>query len=592
MLRPSLPDSASVDILAPMTPRLRSWLELVAIAAVFVTLVIAVDPRGDFPLNDDWDFAKAAWAFAETGEFQFTGYTAASIRLQVLWGALWTRLFGQSYEVLRASTLFLAFATLVVLWGLLLRLGVPRGTRLLGVGALLAHPIWFWSAFTYMTQVPAIFMTLIALGAWTVALRRDDVNASVVGALASIGSYFIRQTGVVNSVAALTLFLFYRDRISRRWRLHAAISAAPLVLFAILFVTTDVLGGSGGEFRRHYKFLFEETLSALGYAGVLFNYTLFNWIDAGLFYLPLSALAAGVLVRTSSWKRMMLAAAAVVFLARAIYLIALGLPMPFYSKLLRSDVFATNVFVNFGLGPRTLSDTWGMGASYPFGISHGWRVALTLTAALAGAAALAWCLSALRARDAEGASGSLIPRYLAIHLIVANCAIAASYFYTDRYGMDAHWPLVILFAITLPAGSRSHWAAAFILVLLLVFSAASVNEYLSWNRARWKAIAWLEARGAAPAEIDAGVEYRMQTIARVGEPPIYDRVRNPRYRVTFNPVPSYRPVHRFPFDRPLGLPQGQILVSVREDLPESEGPTAPRDGPGQLDSATSATGST
>src|SRR4051795_1810740 len=97
------------------------------LVAIFAVAMALVDPRGDFPLDDDWDFALATWAFARTGHFQFTPFTATSLHLQVLWGALWTRLFGESFNVLRASTLLLAAATILLFHALLRRLPLSRG---------------------------------------------------------------------------------------------------------------------------------------------------------------------------------------------------------------------------------------------------------------------------------------------------------------------------------------------------------------------------------------------------------------------------------------------------------------------------------
>src|SRR3954467_1857124 len=104
-------------------------IEPVAIVALWAAAIAFANPRGNFPIDDDWDFALAAWHFAKTGHFQFTAFTAVSLRAQVLWGALWTRVFGESFDVLRMSTLVLAAATLLIVHRTLLRSGVPRFGR-------------------------------------------------------------------------------------------------------------------------------------------------------------------------------------------------------------------------------------------------------------------------------------------------------------------------------------------------------------------------------------------------------------------------------------------------------------------------------
>jgi hypothetical protein len=72
------------------------------------------------------------------GQFAFTKFTAVSLRAQVIWGALWTRMFGESFEVLRASTLFPAVVAIVVVHRILLRAGAPGWGRVVGTLTMLA----------------------------------------------------------------------------------------------------------------------------------------------------------------------------------------------------------------------------------------------------------------------------------------------------------------------------------------------------------------------------------------------------------------------------------------------------------------------
>src|SRR6202022_3898062 len=97
--------------LVKLSPRVRDLLEVALLLGVWAMTIAIIRPVGDFPLHDDWDFAIATWRFARTGQFHFTQFTAVSLRAQVLWGALWTHFFGESFEVLRASTLTLSAAT-------------------------------------------------------------------------------------------------------------------------------------------------------------------------------------------------------------------------------------------------------------------------------------------------------------------------------------------------------------------------------------------------------------------------------------------------------------------------------------------------
>src|SRR5512141_664103 len=107
----------------------RDLVDLGLIVALWAAAIALIQPRGNFPLNDDWDFALATWDFARTGTFHFTNFTAVSLRAQVIWGALWTRALGESFELLRASTLVLAALLIAIIFFVLRRAGASRALR-------------------------------------------------------------------------------------------------------------------------------------------------------------------------------------------------------------------------------------------------------------------------------------------------------------------------------------------------------------------------------------------------------------------------------------------------------------------------------
>src|SRR5437588_2341243 len=187
--------------------------EPLAIVAIFAAAIAFINPRGNFPLNDDWDFALATWRFAKSGQFQFTAFTAVSLRAQVLWGALWTRIFGESFNVLRMSTIVLAAATLAIVHRTLWRAGVPRFGRVVASLALGFHPIFLWSSCTFMTEVPFAFASSVALYAFIRAFEDDDGSAWIVAACAAtMTACFVRQTGITLLAAPLLMALFKRRK--------------------------------------------------------------------------------------------------------------------------------------------------------------------------------------------------------------------------------------------------------------------------------------------------------------------------------------------------------------------------------------------
>jgi len=179
----------------------RGLIEPVICVVMLLGVIAFIGIRGEFPLNDDWNFALTTWRFADTGELVYSRFTAMTLKLQVLWGALWTLALGKSHEVLRCSSLALWIPSVLIVNRWLARLGVETGSRLLATAAFAFPPIVLWSSFTFMTQIPFLFCSVVALFAFQRALDDDDVRWGVAGAVAIVGAYFIRQTGVALAIA-------------------------------------------------------------------------------------------------------------------------------------------------------------------------------------------------------------------------------------------------------------------------------------------------------------------------------------------------------------------------------------------------------
>ena len=484
------------------------WLLL----AIFAVALVLVDPRGDFPLDDDWDFALATWAFAKSGHFQFTPFTAASLYLQVAWGALWTLLFGESFNVLRASTLALAAATIVVFHALLRRLPLTRGERFLAAAALIFHPIFFWSSATYMTHIPFLFLSVVAMAAFLRGIEESSAPWIALGALAVAASIFVRQTGVVSAVAPLVILLM------RREKKLATIAAAPLLVFALAF-----------PLLRHGEFGYHSLATRGAAAEVAANagkYLFDDFSSAAIFVIPLVALAAG---RIRRWW--LAGAIAAVFVLRALLFIGVGFAIPKWNPLLTSEQLFGNVFVNLGLGPPTLFDTQILGYPLPLHLGDPARFALTMIAAVAGGVVVALLIENWK-------------QLAVIQIAAATLLHSFSAVWFDRYTLDAAWPLA--FVLPLIARGSRKWVAVALLVGVALFDVWAVRDYFRWNRARDAAWRGLIARGVPAEAINGGVE--LNAMARLrGKPFPRERprwvIRND-YVLSFRPLPSYEVVER------------------------------------------------
>jgi hypothetical protein len=535
-------------------------IESALAAVVFALLVAVVNPAGNFPALDDWDFAYATWRFAETGSYQFSAFTAVSLRLQVIWGALWTLAFGKSFDVLRLSTLFLAFFSVVTLLAILRRLRCPRVVRALTAVAFIANPLFFWSAFTYMTEVPFVCMSILAMYFHLRALKEERLIWMIAAAVAVTGSFFIRQTGIINAAPILIVLLLRRHE-RPRWKALAMASVIPVAIFSGTYLfRPEWLSGSTSEFATHAKMWSESTFRLPQMLRVALDYTVFNFQHGAVFLAPLAFLLLPGSLQIARRSRVAMGGLAVIlvlFLFRASELVSLGYTLPYRA----TDAFCCNLFGgyivhNLGVGPPTMPDVWKLGYPFPYEAPIVVPIVLTFVGAIVGAV-LIWrlLLAIIRGfRDhGEVAGSALLP---ALHAGLSSAALLASGLYVDRYSLDSLWALAI-FIPQIVTWSRSvRITAGVTAVVLLLFSVMATQEYLRWNRARWKAIDSLRARGASPAEIEAGSE-PFQHLILVHRPESFRRraafeLPPPRFWITFHPLPGGRELDRIDFDTFLG----------------------------------------
>ncbi|MCU1229854.1 MAG: hypothetical protein JWO97_2738 [Acidobacteria bacterium] len=548
--------------------RARRFLELGAILILWAAAIVVIRPRGDFPLNDDWDFAIATWNFARFGEFRFTHFTAMSLRALVLWGAAWTRLFGESFEVLRAATLTLAVCTIVLVHRILTRLRVPASLRIVATLTFAFHPIFIWASCTYMTEVPFVFVSMLAFWFFWRGLEEDRQALLVAGCAAVVVSWFIRQTGVATLLAPLAILLLMRERLTPRWKRFAAIVCATMLFFvALLIFKREWLAGAPEEFANHFRMWTEQTFRLPEQIAVVYHYSVFNVQNAALFFLPLVAPLLFLLPRYRDRVKVALfAVVALLLFARAQSLINIGHPMPYFSNPYCCDILAGNTLVDWGLGMQTLTDVWAKGKPYPFQLSSAGRFALTYGSVVA-AILLAGCviIEVIRRRE-------LFPMLATALALAGTAALFGSGLYVDRYSFDAAWSIGFALVAIVPWERRGARIVAIIaLICVASFDVLSVNEYFAWNRARWAAIGDLRARGIPIEQIDGGSEpFTLYEVSKMTQRERRRSLGKSRpYMLAFNAdVPGYAPIARYEFEGWLGTHRGAVWVLEQRGVPQ------------------------
>lgn len=532
-----------------------AWIWALALGALAILMGVAIWPVGEFPLNDDWSYARAVQSWLETGRLQFTGWTSLPLIAQTLWGALFCLPGGFSFVALRLST---ASAGLLGVWGLyFLMRSAGHGRPCAGAAALTLalNPLYVNLSHTFMTDVPFTAACIWALAGFVRSFSDPRLRWLGLGLLGSLAATLIRHTGLILPCAFLVACcLGPRNALRSRAAAIAAIVALALVGFC-------AYGAARLGLRPFWAHQAGELASGLGHPARMLERAGEIAVYLGLFGLPF-----GLFLLPAGFRRSILWIWPLAALV-AIGLGLLGVRLP----------LTGNILYDAGLGPVRLFDVTTHGLPSVFSVPSGWW---TLATGLGVAGALLAAQPAIAARQVRADPPSAVrPTRWLLGLCAAGwtlpMAIAG---YLDRYLLVV-LPLWLLF-LAAPSvrqaapSSRGGLAAALALVLCFAgFSVAATHDYFSWNRARWTALDELtRIQQIAPERIDGGFEFNGWHRYDPAHPA--DRHRSPNrswwwvaddeYAITLGPVPGYAERTRHPFPRWLGRTPGAILVLQRE----------------------------
>ena len=468
----------------PMWPLV---LLIAGLVLPWLVIFLALPPAlQNFPINDDWAFAKALRGLLEGRGLNYQGWASMPLLGQFVWAWPWTKILGLSHVTLRISTIVLSWLGLWAFYDLLYQQSVPRRIAVLTTLAMAWTPYTMLLSASFMTDVPSLSFCLIALALYARAIRDYNLRrllwATVVALLATTN----RQNAIMAPLAAMIILAKdERCRPDPLWWLIIGLPAVVCVFCHQWFIERPdtvprrpVLLGPGEM--------------------LLYAYVIVHFI--GLFLWPLLALVPG---RGPWWRS-----------ALCLGLMVAGQGF-FYGFSIREN--------NFGLFPYL--DVWFpealqvqgyylAGVQPPLYMSTGLRATLTVLGIVGGAELLSRLIDFVRARTAL----DILTAFTALQALL----LFASWPLYDRYIFVL---LPGVFALVIAAGdlSRARPAVGTVLIVLgFMLSLALTHDWLETNSARWRVATKAVDQGVDPREIDGGrewVAWHSPVMARLRNPP-------------------------------------------------------------------------
>jgi len=513
----------------------------------------------------------------EDGEFHLLGWGAMTLVSQVAWGALWVKLFGFSFDVLRLSTIFLGLVALTGCYYLLLDLSKKTWVAMTGTIVLMVNPLFIVLANSFMTDVP-----FLALSVWSAvfllrAIEQDSIPDVTLGMCFAIAALLLRQIALILPLA----FLFaYGARFSRTMSIKRfLVCLSPITTSTVIYIVyikwlkvnenlPQAMSWSQDRLTTNFIGLFDSEYADLVFyassAGSMLLYL-------GLFSMPMM-LAFYVRFGNREFFGT----------GRPHFWIITGVLLSIFTFILLANDLSMpirgNLLTIFGIGPFTLRDVYVLNLPHLDAIPQGVLYLITALSVL-GALLLVHGLGMILRGPLPGRSRGLreiaVANWQEIFLWILITAYLSPLVLTDYFDRYLIFLLPFVFALIGMRNNISNkqnpaWLKLISLLPILVFGLLSIalaHDYMSWNRTRLQATNWVKnEHHLEHHSIDSGFEFN----GFYGYDPRYDNdqakwVRDDMYVIAFGDLPGYATEKHFAVGRLIPAGPREIIVLRRSD---------------------------
>jgi hypothetical protein len=193
-----------------------SHLDALLCALVVGGCILAVSPFSGVPFSDDFSYSRTALDFALTGRLMYNGWAAPLLGWQAVWGALFVKLFGFSFNVLRLSLLPFAMATAYLFHRILIGFGIGRRNAIFGTFSLCLSPLFLLLSTSFMTDVTGLFVVVLCFYMCQRAMFSTGHRAAIAwlvsAALINLAGGTVRQTSWLGALVVVPCTAWFLRR--------------------------------------------------------------------------------------------------------------------------------------------------------------------------------------------------------------------------------------------------------------------------------------------------------------------------------------------------------------------------------------------
>ena len=240
--------------------RIQAKKGIIGLLILWIFSLFLINITGEFALIDDWAYAKSVRDFSEYGVFKIYDRIAITFISNLLWGSLFTKLFGFSFFVLRISTVVAGAILIYTFYQWLGLLTKNQKLKIFCTALLAFNPLFYVLSTTFMTDVFFLMNACISLYFFTAYLKNDKLNFLLWAFLFVIIASLSRQVGMVIPVAFLLVSFGKKNPMRHRTYTYVGvlISICSLIFFYLILASNKSMPS---HYTMHPNYLYHQMIS-------------------------------------------------------------------------------------------------------------------------------------------------------------------------------------------------------------------------------------------------------------------------------------------------------------------------------------------
>jgi len=205
---------------------------------ILLFCMLATRPFVSMGLIDDWSYIWTARVLADTGRVTYNGWGAMPLGWMAYLGALFIKLFGFSFTIVRSSVMIVSLIGAALMQRVFVRTGAGEWTATIATLTLVLSPLYLPLSVTFMTDVPALVVLVLCIYCCLRAFQAVSDKAAlgwlVIATLSNLAGGTVRQIawlGALIIVPSAVLFMRRRRHILPVGATLCVISALTVALY-------------------------------------------------------------------------------------------------------------------------------------------------------------------------------------------------------------------------------------------------------------------------------------------------------------------------------------------------------------------------